>query len=159
MPKIKYHIQHQKHRDLHSLANIYSDSIRYLGPQFYSESQVAAWSSFPDDLESFKNWVTTSTTFVAVNDEGNCLGFGGLESARRISALFVAPEFHRMGVANSLLKHLLEAAKALNTSIVTTEASEFSKPLFEKFGFAVREVEHTEFKGVAFTRSAMQLPF
>jgi putative acetyltransferase len=40
---------------------------------------------------------------------------------------------------------------------VTTEASEFSKPLFEKHGFTVTEVEHTTCKGVEFTRYAMRL--
>jgi hypothetical protein len=37
-----------------------------------------------------------------------------------------------------------------------TEASEFSKPLFEKFGFETIEVEHMVQKGVEFKRYRMQ---
>ena len=143
--------------DLSALADIYRDSIISLGNDFYTPEQIAAWASFPDDIEAFRKWVTAPMTLVAIKSDGKCVGFGGLEDSGRISALFVLPESMRKGVGSALLKKLVSEAQLRGVFQVTTEASEFSKPLFEKFGFRVKNIEKTEFKEVAFTRYAMQL--
>ena len=143
--------------DLPSLALIYKASIRYLGSQHYSSDQIAAWASYADDVEEFAMWINRAKTFVASNSRGTCLGFGGLEHPSRISSLFVSPQIMRKGVGSALLKCLIAEVTTRGLLKATTEASEFSKPLFEKFGFRVKNVEPTEFKGVAFTRYAMEL--
>lgn len=154
-----YQIRGYDNDDLPVLAGIYRDSIRHRGPEYYSEQQVAAWSSFPDAMRDFEHWLTSATTCVAVDRANRCIGFAALEAPGRISALFVAPAWMRQGVGSSLLTHLLKEARLRRYTTVTTEASEFSRPLFEKCGFVVLEIEHTEFKEVAFTRYAMQTKF
>ena len=141
--------------DLQSLASIYRDAIQRIGHERYTAEQVAAWSSHADD-PGFAEWIATATTFVAVSEDGACMGFGGLQSHGRIASLFVAPQCMRTGVGSRLLERLLQEFGNLQVSQVTTEASEFSKPLFEKYGFSVSEVEHTTYRGVAFTRYAMR---
>lgn len=158
-PTANYQIRPYGKDDLPVLAGIYRDAIRHRGPECYSEQQVAAWSSFPDALRDFEYWLTSATTWVAVDRHDNCIGFTALEEPGRISALFVAPAWMGQGVGYGLLNHLLKEARLASCQTVTTEASEFSRPLFEKFGFVVLEIEHTEFKGVAFTRYAMQTEF
>lgn len=54
------------------------------------------------------------------------------------------------------MQRLIAEAESRGLQELTTEASEFSKPLFEKFGFAVCNLEYTHFKGVDFTRYAMR---
>ena len=152
-----FHIRAYRPADLPALAQIYSGSIRHLGSAHYSPEQVAAWSSFPDDIERFRRWIEDVTTLVATDGQGQPLGFGGLDAGVRISAVFVAPAQQRRGIASALLTRLLEAAKAGGATTVTSEASEFSRPLFERFGFSVHEIEYTEFKGVRFSRYAMRL--
>ena len=144
-------------RDIDSLARIYTGSNLELGTTCYTPEQVEAWSSYSDDAEDFSAWLTGAKTFVAVDEHDECLGFGGLEPKGRVSSLFVAPQHRRKGIASRLLERLIEEAKILGFEVVTTEASEFSKPLFEKHGFVITEVEHSEFKGVDFTRYAMQV--
>ena len=141
--------------DLPHLADIYRESIRHLGNEHYSTEQITAWASHADDLKAFARWVREATTFVAVDNRRSCIGFGGLEESGRISALFVAPEWMRQGVGSALLERLMTEIRSCGAYEATTEASEFSRPLFEKFGFRVMYVEHTRFKGVAFTRYAM----
>lgn len=152
-----YQLRNYQPDDLTILAEIYSGAIRHLGLKHYSPKQVAAWSSFPQDLASFADWITGANTFVAVNKAGLPVGFGGLAMHGRISSLFVAPGYQRQGIASTLLTHLLKTAKSRGFDTVTTEASEFSKPVFAKFGFYVKEIEHTEFKGVKFSRYVMQV--
>lgn len=142
--------------DLDSLSRIYSDSILQLGNEYYSAEQVTAWASFSADTEEFNAWLIDATTLVAVDTSDTCLGFGSFQSQGRVSSLFVAPEFQRMGLGSKLLERLMEEARSRAFAMITTEASEFSRPLFEKYGFVITEVERSKFKGVDFTRYAMQ---
>lgn len=151
-----YRIRDLREADLAMLADLYRSSIRHLGGECYSAEQVEAWSSFPDSRHEFEQWVSSATTLVAVDSDDVCIGFGGLEESGRISALFVSPGWQRMGVGYHLTQRLLGLARSRGFNRVTTAASAFSRPLFEKCGFGVIAIEHTEFKGVEFTRYAMQ---
>ena len=151
-----YRIRAYQHADLPALAAVYTSAIRHLGAEYYSGDQIAAWSSFAEDTAGFERWITEATTFVAVDGHDECIGFGGIEEHGRIASLFVAPAFVRKGVGSGLLMRLLEEARAQKTVVVTAAASEFSRPLFEKFGLRVEEIEHIEFKGVEFSRYAMR---
>jgi len=141
--------------DLHSVAQIYRTSIQDLGSQHYSAKQVAAWSSFPEDLESFAAWLESAKTFVAVEPSDIAVGFGGIQENGRISSLFVAPTEMRKGIGSAILSCLIAEAQFRKLQTLSTEASEFSRPVFEKFGFTVSEIENIQFKGVAFTRYVM----
>ena len=151
-----YRVREYRSADLPSLAAIYTGSIRHLGAEYYSGDQIAAWSSFPEDMTAFERWIEKATTFVAVDGHGECIGFAGIEDQGRIASLFVAPAFMHKGVGSHLLMRLLEEARARRIAVVTTDASEFSRPLFEKFGLRVEEIEYIEFKGVEFSRYAMR---
>lgn len=143
--------------DLLSLAQIYKASIIHLGSQFYSEDQVFAWSGFADDLKAFEQWISNAATIVALNGDQERLGFGGIEGSGRISSLFVSPSAMRKGVGTSLLKQLISSIAIRGNLDATTVASEFSKTLFEKFGFTVSRIEVTSFRGITFKRYAMKL--
>ena len=148
-------IRKYENSDLLSLAHIYKSSILQLGSQYYSEKQITAWSGFADDINSFELWISNAATYVATNGRRKILGFGGIEKSGRISSLFVTPKATRKGVGKALLSRLLSIIERRGIVKVTTEASELSKPLFEKFGFTVRNLEVTHFRGAAFTRYAM----
>lgn len=144
-------------RDLPGLARVYRDAIRGIGAEYYTRDQIAAWSSFADDTEDFRQWIEGSATFVAVLDAVSPAGFAGLEPAGRVSALFVAPEVMGQGIGAALLGRVVEEARARSLTRLTTDASEFSQPLFQKFGFRLRHKEATSFKGVAFERYVMDM--
>jgi len=152
---MQYEIRMYRHADLASLAQIYRSSIRHFGSEYYSKDQITAWSSYPDHAEVFEKWLAQATTYVAVSSINAPIAFASIEEQGRISALFVAPEVMRKGVGTALLNHLIEEARSRRITTLATEASEFSKPLFEKSGFRVKEIEHTKFKDVRFSRYVM----
>ena len=134
---------------------IYESSIRRLGPTAYSNAQVDAWASYASE-SGFENWIASAKTFVAVARNGGIIGFAGLAGNGHVSAVFVAPAYHRMGVGSELLTTILSYAQSMGVEKITSHASEFSKPLFEKYGFTVSEIEHTQVKGVSIFRYSMQ---
>lgn len=142
--------------DLAHLAKIYSSAIRHIGPAYYTPEQVNAWSNFANDATRFRDWVTQAETLVARDVSKQAIGFAGLADKGHIAALFVAPDYQRKGIASSLLEQLLQRSQAYGCPTQTTKASEFSKPLFERFGFTVVEIEHTLVDEVAFSRYAMK---
>ena len=141
--------------DLPRLARVYRDAIRGVGAQYYTPEQIDAWSSFAEDTGEFRQWLDEAAIFVAENELAAPVGFAGLEERGRISSLFVAPEAMRRGVGSALLARLMHEVSERRLTRVTTDASEFSRPLFEKFGFKVRRTEHTTFRGVDFERYVM----
>ena len=145
------------HADLAVLKRIYSESIRHLGHQWYTDEQVRVWANFSEEPVAFRSWIADVDTFVAMDGQQTPVGFAGLEDHRLISSVFVSPEVMRRGVGSTLLLYLLTEIKLKGYHEVTTKASAFSKPLFEKFGFKVKGIEHVERKGVVFNRYAMEL--
>ena len=132
--------------------------MRHLGRQAYTEAQVAAWAGFADDTRGFSAWLDASEVRVAVGPDDVPLGFVGFTLPDRVCALFVAPAAMRRGLASRLLEYALRQLEAAGARTVRTEASEFSRPLFERFGFEVLDIERTRLAGVDFTRYAMQRP-
>ena len=142
-------------KDLTALAHIYKQGIRHVGREYYSQEQVEVWSSFADDTRDFEKWINDADTYVAQNGENQVVGFAGLEEKGRISSLFVAPEVMGTGIGTALLSQLMEEIKKREITSITTDASEFSKPLFEKFGFRTYNIEQSRFKGMVFQRYKM----
>jgi putative acetyltransferase len=139
--------------DVPTLAGLFRRSIEGIGPQRYSAEQVRAWASRPEN--SFFEFILDVTTYVA-DQRGRVVGFCGLGPEGYISSLYVDPEEGRKGIGSTLLQTAIDEARARKASRLHTEASEFSKPLFEKFGFETIELEHVVCRGVTFDRYRMQ---
>lgn len=150
-------IREYANADLSSLASIYRSSIEKIGHTRYSKNQVRAWSGYFPTNERFEKWLLESEIFVAINYKKEVLGFSGLEKSRRISSLFVSPKAMRIGVGTELLKYSIAVAISRHSTSLTAEASEFSKPLFEKNGFQVKGIETNAIRGVEIDRYPMRL--
>ncbi|HEY9663479.1 MAG TPA: GNAT family N-acetyltransferase [Allocoleopsis sp.] len=141
--------------DIAALAQLFTHTVETVAPQSYSPEQVQAWAKTPADLERFQRFILEVTTFVAVLD-GRIVGFAGVAETGYLASLYTHSDYQRQGIGSELLKAVLEYAQAHQIERLYTEASEFSKPLFEKFGFAVYEIEQVNRGGVWFNRSLMQ---
>ena len=139
-----------------ALARIYRQAIQGLGPSRYTSAQVSAWAGFAADPEAFAAWLDGATTLVAVDADDRPLGFAGLEPGGRVASLFVVPAAARRGIGQALLRRLLAEAGGRGLRQLTAEASAFSRPLFERFGFELVGVERVALRGVAFERYAMR---
>jgi putative acetyltransferase len=53
--------------------------------------------------------------------------------------LYVHPDFARQGVAHTLIDALTKLASARGAKLLTVDASEVSKPLFETLGFKAQK--------------------
>jgi putative acetyltransferase len=140
--------------DAETLAAIYRDAVMGIGSSAYDAKQVEAWSSYPEDIEEFRQLLRQGLTIVALHD-GQLVAFGQLNPPHRIAFVYTATHFARLGYATEIYKQL--EAKAIEQGVqrLHTEASRISKHFFLKMGFCVVETEIVDRKGVQLERFKM----
>ncbi|MEC4983319.1 MAG: GNAT family N-acetyltransferase [Oscillatoria sp. PMC 1068.18] len=141
--------------DISQLGQLYTNSVRYLAPQYYSPAQVQAWASFPSERESFAKFILEPTTFILQEAE-TIFGFSGIADDGHITAVYVHHNYLRQKIGSRLLATVLESAQVNKIPRLYAEASEFSQPLFAKFGFETYAQEQVERNNVCFERYLVQ---
>jgi putative acetyltransferase len=141
--------------DIPELAALYRHSVKAIAPQRYSTEQVEAWAYFPSDTESFRNFILEPTTFIA-EAGGTISGFSGVEENGHIASLYVHGDYNRQGIGSRLLEAVIEYAKINKIPRLYTEASQFSRALFEKFEFQISGTDKVMREGAWFQRYLME---
>lgn len=140
--------------DADALAEVYRAAVRGIGPDAYTAEQVAMWSAWPDNREEFDRCVSLGVTLVA-EVEGCIAAFGQLEPVHHVVLLYCSPAHARQGIATAIHAELEAHAFAQGVTELSTTASRISRPLFEKLGYEVVEVEKSVRAGVEFERFKM----
>jgi putative acetyltransferase len=123
--------------DARRCIDIFRSSIEELAADDYDAEQREAWASAADDEEAFAARLAGALTLIAVID-GAAAGFASLKGADVIDMLYVDPDCAGLGAGTALVDALTKLAAARGAELLTVEASEGAKPLFEKQGFAAQ---------------------
>ncbi|MDX2369552.1 MAG: GNAT family N-acetyltransferase [Colwellia sp.] len=118
------------------IADLFYESVHAIDSSIYSEKQKNVWAPMPIDYVKWENRLENKKPYVAVI-KGEIVGFIELESDGHIDCAYVSPKFQRIGVATTLLDHVMFVAKGLGLNQLYVEASIVAKPFFEKSGFLV----------------------
>lgn len=139
--------------DVPALAALYARCASEMGPQVYATAQVQAWQSFGADTPAFRDYVLGARTWIACDAGSDApLGFCGIDAAGEVRSLYVAPPCTRRGLGRLLLGHALADAQSCGCARFEVWATPFSRPLFERAGFTLRETRTEAWKGVLFER-------
>ncbi|MDJ1168148.1 GNAT family N-acetyltransferase [Roseofilum sp. BLCC_M154] len=142
--------------DVPELAEIYAQTVRVHGLEYYTLEQTQTWAAFALNKRHFRKFILDVTTFVAV-DEMGILGFAGIDKDGHIASLYVRHDCLHQGVGTALMKRVLEYGQTQEITRFYAEASRFSLGLFKKFGFQVYDTEIVERQGVKFERDLVEL--
>ncbi|NNF57161.1 MAG: GNAT family N-acetyltransferase [Rhodothermaceae bacterium] len=141
--------------DVPALAALYAAAARAAGPAVYTPEQVETWATFAE-TRAFRQWVVDAHTLVAEADDGRPIGFSGLAEDGHVTALYIHPDRMRQGVGSALLRAVLARAEAQGLERLYVETNPFSRPLFERFGFRLVEVETVTRGTVTFERTVLE---
>lgn len=142
-------------KHLPAVQQLFRQTIERVSVQHYTPEQVAVWASGADDDKQWQNRLNDQYFILAMVDE-EPVGFSSLqEHTGYLDMLFVHHNFQGQGIATLLLKHIIAQAKEKDVPEITTEASITAKPLFEKMGFVVLEVQDKQHKGLVFRNYKM----
>lgn len=144
--------------DLMALVDLFTDAIEVQGKEHYSAEQVRAWADRASQT-SFKDFVLSPTTFVAVNEEEESgpMGFCGYAMDGHITSLYVRPDCTGKGVGKALLQYVLDHARDNGVAKFHVEASTLAIPLFDKFGFEKSGFDEITVGSAKFRRQLMTL--
>ncbi|MCU0967654.1 MAG: GNAT family N-acetyltransferase [Rubrivivax sp.] len=147
--------------DVPSLAALYVDCARRLGPRVYSREQVDAWARFGEDRAAFGAYVLGAETWL-IDDASGPLGFCGVgpgpaPDVGEVRSLYVRADRHGQGLGSGLLAHALTSARARGVGRFGAWATPFGRPVFERAGFVLVEVRREDFQGVGFDRLRLAL--
>lgn len=137
--------------DVIPLSQLYEAAVNAIGPERYSDAQVHAWAQSTRDAASFRDFLLTPMTLVAI-DQDQIVGFGGVADDGHITSLYVHPLHSRQGIGTAILDELTDHAISAGANRLYSEASHFSYPLFLKSAFVDAGTEVVERNGVSFVR-------
>lgn len=145
--------------DVEQVCAVYRDAVLSQAGGLYSESQIEAWSKVPREA-SFAALLRRGVGWVscANNDLHTIEAFAVLEPGHRLSLLYCRGRSCRQGRANALLDRLERHARDSGCRELQTEASQLSRQLLQRRGWAIVTQEDVMFAGVAFRRWRMIKP-
>lgn len=143
--------------DAPSMARLYYDAVRALGPRGYSPAQVAAWAPRPlDPIDVLNRAADGRATLVAADADDRAVAYVDLEADGHIDHLYCHPDFAGRGVASRLLEAVIARAVETGITALHVEASELARPVFERHGFTVNRRRDFEVRGVPIHNYAMR---
>jgi putative acetyltransferase len=121
--------------DLEALAILMQASIEELSADDYTADQRDAWAASAED-EAFGKRLRSGLTLVALDGDGDVIGFAALLENRAVAHVHVHPDLVGMGVGRTLVEALEKLALARGADELTADATDNAKGFFAKLGFA-----------------------
>ncbi|MEB4615729.1 GNAT family N-acetyltransferase [Leucobacter sp. M11] len=134
---------------------IFTDAITQTAAAHYRPEQIEAWAR--PGRRALADWDRERgerATVVAVL-ETEVVGFSDVDRDGWIDMLFVAPRYHRRGVARTLLGSIERGARAAGAAQLSADVSLPARPCFERIGFAVVREQRARAEGIALTNYRM----
>ena len=137
--------------DENLLREIYADAIESQGPQLYSDLQVKSWAALAWLPGVLDQTLKQGSGWISGEDDAFAMRY----PQDRLALLYCRGRAARQGHGKALLERLEADAIADGVRSLRTEASQFSRPLFERYGWSLVAPETITIAGVPFERYRM----
>jgi putative acetyltransferase len=148
------HIRRYEPGEETSLFDVYFTAIHLVARRDYTVEQVEAWAPRDVDLSLWQNKIRQLNPFVAELN-GELVGYADVQPDGYIDHFFVSGKHPRRGIGALLMTRILEEAKSLAASTLTSHVSRTAQPFFSKFGFVVAEQRYPEVRGIVIPNALM----
>jgi len=143
----RYRLCRGKPSDAPALFAVHDRAIRVLGRKAYSDSQVASWAHGNGPEHYVEAMLDERETFVvATARRREIVGFCSYKE-NEVRALYVAPDWARLGLGTALLKRAEAEIAAQGFGKVTIGASLVGLPFYETHGYVVLRHRHWRTRG------------
>ena len=143
-----------KRADLNAIIELFNGSVRQIASRDYNPAQIDAWAPKAVNTSAWSERLERKPTFVA-EVQSQVAGFSDLEPAGHIDMLFVHSEYQGLGVARTLMNHILLKAREQNLAELSTDASITARPFFERSGFRVLQEQDVQLRAQTFRNYRM----
>ncbi len=129
--------------DALQMHHVHVTSVHILCASDYTSEQIEAWVGFLDPEKRRHNMIQACDSeiiFVAEDKLGTIVGFSSL-GVNEVNAVYVHPQYTRMGVGTLLLNAVETEAMAQNMKKLQLSASITAVPFYQARGYRV--IEHS----------------
>ncbi|MFM9975796.1 MAG: N-acetyltransferase family protein [Beijerinckiaceae bacterium] len=144
--------------DAELLAILMQASIEELAVDDYTEGQREAWAAVAEDEEGWAKKLAANLTLVALDDDGEPVGFAVLIQNRAIAHVHVHPDLVGMGIARQLCEALEKLALARGGDVLAVDATDNAKGFFEKLGYEAKARNTINYADEWLGATAMEKP-
>ena len=139
------------------VVEVYADAVQGLAAPFYRPEQIRAWAHHPLDNATFAASLERGFGLVVCPPDAQTTveAFALLDPSDRLALLYCRGRSSRKGLGTLLVSSLEHQARSNGQGRLRTEASQLSRPLLERLGWAVDEEEEILFAGEPFLRWRM----
>lgn len=143
--------------DSKGISEVHKKAILITNKPFYTAQQLKDWLG-QRTIDDYIDMIEKGNIFVAEDNE-KIVGFSNLSlHDSRIKAVYVDPDYGKMGIGKNLLDLLIENAKANNITRLGLNSSEMAKDFYLKNGFKLIEKnEHKLKNGKTISGYAMEI--
>lgn len=135
--QIKYNIRPLEEKDIHDMQNLFSSTVLNVNIKDYTKEEVEDWASCGDDIEHWKELLSSYQYVGAFNEQDCLIGFSSMNKNGYLHSMFVHKDWQGKGVATQLLFEVEKIAKQHKVKEITSEVSKTARLFFEHKGYVV----------------------
>lgn len=147
-------IRRARAEDSDAIWEVRSHAIKAIDSVFYSKAEIEAWYN-NEKPQHFEKVITNLDWFVAVIN-GKIVGSGFLDVlTSEVGAIFIEPEFQRLGIGKRLLIEIERQAKERDLETLYLEVTLSSVPFYEAAGYQSIEQSECQLDTIKLTSQKM----
>jgi len=143
--------------DAELLAILLQASVEELAVDDYTADQRDAWAASAED-EAFAKRLADNLTLVALDDDGEPVGFAVLVQNSAIQHIHVHPDLIGMGIGRTLLEALQKLALARGAEALIADATDNAKGFFARLGYVEKARNTINYSDEWLGTTTMELP-
>lgn len=135
--QIKYNIRPLEEKDIHDMQNLFRSTVLNVNIKDYTKEEVEDWASCGDDIEHWKELLSSNQYVGAFNEQNYLIGFSSMNKNGYLHSMFVHKDWQGKGIATQLLSEVEKIARQYEVKEITSEVSKTARPFFEHKGYVV----------------------
>ena len=135
--QIKYKIRPLEEKDIHDMQNLFHSTVLNINIKDYTTEEVEDWASCGDDIEHWKELLSSNQYVGAFAEQNYLIGFSSMNKNGYMHSMFVHKDWQGKGVATQLLSEVERIAIQYKVKEITSEVSKTARPFFEHKGYVV----------------------
>ncbi len=135
--QINYNIRPLEEKDLYDMQNLFRSTVLNVNIKDYTKEEVEDWASCGDDIEHWKELLSSNQYVGAFNEQNYLIGFSSMNKNGYLHSIFVHKDWQCKGIATQLLYEVEKIARQYEVKEITSDVSKTARLFFEHKGYVV----------------------
>lgn len=124
--------------------------MEFDAPDYSQEGIYEFIENIIENQEFIDKFKTYEQIMIGAFDDDKIIGVLAISKINHISLLFVDKEYHRMGIASSLVNEIVRVLKLKNIDKIKLNSSPYARSFYKKIGFVDTDIEQVK-NGIRYT--------